>query len=325
MKNYQWKSDLADFLQEFLAEKRISGFKYEGHGRCLSHFDKYYYSRGYTGVHLTKSMMDNFIYGFEFEKASTRYRKEITLNGFAEYLVKRGYTSYVPPVKSGAVKKRRFIPYIFSKEELMRFFTAIVQCPPSPYSNRKMVDPVLFRLLYGTGLRLSEALNLLCREVNLESGTLTIRHAKNNKDRLVPVSGSLVGRFKELFSTLHMFDGDTACFFASSRGGKLDGSTAYLRFRDYLLLSGIPHSKTGPRIHDLRHTFAVHSLKRRVLAGDELTNIIPYLAAYMGHSDFRGTQYYLRLTADLYPDIVDKTEAEFGYVIPGGGIHGQGE
>ena len=61
MKNYQWKSALADFLQEFLAEKRISGFKYEEHGRCLSHFDKYYYSRGYTGVHLTKSMTDNFI------------------------------------------------------------------------------------------------------------------------------------------------------------------------------------------------------------------------------------------------------------------------
>ncbi|MBU3101906.1 hypothetical protein KPL44_21895 [Clostridium sp. DSM 17811] len=56
------------------------------------------------------------------------------------------------------------------------------------------------------------------------------------------------------------------------------------------------------------------------MAGEELTNILPYLAAYMGHSDFRGTQYYLRLTGDLYPNIISSTEAAFNYVIPKGGI-----
>jgi len=73
------------------------------------------------------------------------------------------------------------------------------------------------------------------------------------------------------------------------------------------------------RFHDLRHNYAVKCLKRWVLAGEELTNLLPYLAAYMGHSDFRGTQYYLRLTADLYPDIISRIEADFGYVIPEGG------
>jgi hypothetical protein len=58
-----------------------------------------------------------------------------------------------------------------------------------------------------------------------------------------------------------------------------------------------------------------------VLSGKELTNLMPYLAAYMGHTDFRGTQYYLRLTADLYPDIIAKTEATFGYLIPEGVIY----
>jgi hypothetical protein len=56
-----------------------------------------------------------------------------------------------------------------------------------------------------------------------------------------------------------------------------------------------------------------------VLSGGELTTLMPYLAAYMGHADFRGTQYYLRLTSDLYPDIIRRTEAEFGFVIPEGG------
>ena len=66
----------------------------------------------------------------------------------------------------------------------------------------------------------------------------------------------------------------------------------------------------------LRHTYCCHCLKKWVLKGQDLTNLLPYLAAYMGHTDFRGTQYYLRLTADLYPDIVEKIEATSGYLIP---------
>jgi len=75
----------------------------------------------------------------------------------------------------------------------------------------------------------------------------------------------------------------------------------------------------------LSHNFAVSCLKKWVLSGEELTNIMPYLAAYMGHADFRGTQYYLRLTADLYPDIISHTEAEFGYTIPEGGFLNEGK
>ena len=71
----------------------------------------------------------------------------------------------------------------------------------------------------------------------------------------------------------------------------------------------------------IRHVFAVHCLKKWVLSGEELTNLMPYLAAYMGHTDFRGTQYYLRLTADLYPDIIAKTEALYSYLIPEGVIY----
>jgi len=87
------------------------------------------------------------------------------------------------------------------------------------------------------------------------------------------------------------------------------------------LAADISHTLNGPRIHDLRHSYCVHCLKKWVLSGEELTNLMPYLAAYMGHTDFRGTQYYLRLTADLYPDIIAKTEALYGYLIPEGVIY----
>lgn len=316
-KNYQWKSDMAALLKAFLNEKKMIGFKYNSQTRELEHFDTYYYYSGYTGIRLTRSMLDTFIYR-EFEKPSTHYKKEILMKDFACFLQKRGYSVYVPPIKTRPTKRSSHIPYIFTKKELECFFTAIDSYPITKTNNRNIIDPVLFRLLYGTGLRLSEALNLEIKDVNLEDGILTIRHAKNNKDRLVPMAKSLTDRMVSMAESIHRFSEKTSFFFPNTKGNIIDQSTIYTRFRDYLLMADITHTKAGPRVHDLRHNFSVKCLKKWVLSGEDITNIMPYLAAYLGHSDFRGTQYYLRLTADLYPDIISKTEAEFGYVIPKG-------
>jgi len=314
--SYQYKSDIAKLLQSYLTEKQMTGFKFEKQGRELERFDDYYYRNGYMGVKLTKSMTDRFIYGITYEKQSTHYKKEILLNSFAEFLIRQGHQVYIPPIKSAPKKRCSHIPYIFSKDELKRFFLAIDKFPSNTQTNRDSVDPVLFRLLYGCGLRVSEALNLQLKDIDLKTGTITILHTKNNKNRLVPIAVSLVERFRKLLVKLHTFSDKSTYFFISPTGGRLDKSTVYCRFRDYLLMAEISHTLRGPRVHDLRHVFAVHCLKKWVLSGEELTNLMPYLAAYMGHSDFRGTQYYLRLTADLYPDIIKKTEAAFGYLIP---------
>ena len=318
---YQYKSDMKELLQCYLSQKQMTGFKFEKQGRQLERFDDYYYRNGYSGVKLTKFMTERFIYDASYEKQSTHYKKEILLNSFSEFLIQQGYSVYVPPIKSAPAKRCSHIPYIFSKEELRRFFKAIDGYPQATQTNRNSVDPVLFRLLYGCGLRLSEALNLQLKDIDFKTGTLTILHAKNNKDRLVPIANSLIERFQKLLYKLHTFSGGSTYFFISPTGGRLDKSTVYCRFRDYLLMADISHTKNGPRVHDLRHCYSVYCLKKWVLSGEELTNLMPYLAAYMGHADFRGTQYYLRLTADLYPDIIAKTEAAFGYLIPEEATH----
>ncbi len=190
-------------------------------------------------------------------------------------------------------------------------------------SYRNAVDPVLFRFLYSTGVRISEALNLVLNDVNVDSGTVTIRAAKNMKDRLIPMADSLTKRILSFANGFHRYsDGGMWLFPGYHNGtmGQMDKSTAYNHFRDYLVMAGIPHTAVGPRIHSFRHGFAVKCLKKWVLAGNDLTVMLPYLSAYMGHSDFRATQYYLRLTSDLYPEIVRRVEAEFGYVIPEGEI-----
>jgi integrase/recombinase XerD len=80
--------------------------------------------------------------------------------------------------------------------------------------------------------------------------------------------------------------------------------------------AGISHSGKGPRLHDFRHTFAVHCLKKWVLDEEDITNLLPYLSAFLGHVDLRGTQHYLRLTADLYPKIIASVEQNFSTLIP---------
>lgn len=315
MINYIWKSTLADQMQEYLVLKRMTGFKYKGQGRMMEVFDQYCYDTGFNGDRLNIELVDGFCYGISYEKASTRYEKEKLLSGLAEYLCTMGFPSYICPKKSSP-KINQYTPYIFSENELSKLFQAADEYPSHPLSNRHIVDSIMFRLIYGCGLRLSEALNLKFKDVDVTEGTLTILQSKNNKDRKIPMAESMINRCKKYNKEMHPFNEPDIYYFKSSHNRRLDGSTAYRRFREYLWHAGIPHSGHGPRIHDLRHVYCIHCLKRWVLAGKDLTNLFPYLSAYLGHADFRGTQYYLRLTADLYPEILIKTEAALGYIIP---------
>jgi len=317
-------SDLSGMMDSFLNEKRMTGYKYSNQEKLLIRFDNYFDRNGYTGIRITKSMVDDFIYSPQ-EQPSTHYFKECLLRDFALFLIRQGYREvYVAKTKSAPVKKCSHIPYIFTEKEMRHIFTAVDDWQDSFYTNRHMVDPVLFRLLYGTGMRVSETLNIMLKDFDGINGVLTVYHAKNNKDRLIPLAPSLTNRIDKFMKVFHKYSQDASYLFQSPRKGKMDQSTVYRRFRQYLQCANIPHTDAGPRVQDFRHNFAVKCLKKWVLAGEELTNLLPYLAAYMGHSDFRGTQYYLRLTADLYPDIINRFEAGFGHVIPKGGPANEG-
>ena len=320
-KVYEWRSGIAEAAQNFISLKRQTGMKFEIQERYLRHFDTFYYSNGFEGTTLTKEIVNDFIYAPN-ERPVTHHNKEVLMREFAIYLVDRGYHAYVTKVKT-KLPRSKFVPRIFTDDETRRMFKAIDNYPQTQRSYRNAVDPVLFRFLYGTGVRISEALNLVLNDINLESGIATIRAAKNMKDRLIPMADSLTKRIVIFMNNFHRYSDSKMWLFPSCQNGtmgQMDKSTAYNHFRDYLLMADIPHTAVGPRIHSFRHGFAVKCLKKWVVDGNDLTVLLPYLSAYMGHSDFRATQYYLRLTSDLYPEIVRRVETEFGYVIPEGGI-----
>ena len=318
---YEWKSVFAEAAQNFISLQRQTGMKFEMQERYLRHFDTFYYCNGFEGATLTKGMIFEFIY--DKNESSTSHRnKEIVMRNFAIYLADRGYTAYIPELRT-VIPRCKFVPQILTDAEMCRFFAAIDNYPLKKQSYRNSVDPVLFRFLYGTGVRISEALNIILSDVDAKTGVVTVHDGKNGKDRLLPMADGLTKRIISFMNSFHSCNDSNMWLFPACKDGimgRMDKSTAYNHFRDYLLMADIPHTAVGPRIHSLRHGFAVKCLKKWVLAGNDLNVMLPYLSAYMGHADFRGTQYYLRLTSDLYPDILKKVEAEFGYVIPEGGL-----
>jgi integrase len=180
-----------------------------------------------------------------------------------------------------------------------------------------MVDPVLFRVLYGAGLRVSEALTVNLSDVDTRVGTLRIRDSKNGESRTVPVTRRLTAMLEGYITAAHPApESSDYVFYTVTAGRPINQSTVYVRFRGYLADASIPHFTGGPHPHSLRHGFAVANLRRWAAQDANLSVMLPYLACYMGHADLRGTQYYLRLTADAYPEVIARAQLRFGYVIP---------
>ena len=168
------------------------------------------------------------------------------------------------------------------------------------------------------GLRSSEARSLKVADVDLERGILTINQSKNGNSRLVPMSDSLTERCQIFSKQVHLHSSAEDYYFPVLEGKPMQKRILYHNFRRFLWKAGISHGGIGrgPRIHDFRHTYAVHCLKKWAEEEKDLTAYLPILKTYMGHYSFKETAYYLRMTADVFPHIQLKLEAHYLEIIP---------
>ena len=174
-------------------------------------------------------------------------------------------------------------------------------------------------MLYGCGLRISEALNLKIKDIDLKNGLVYIKDSKNHKCRTLPMDNSLISFCDNYSKRIHPVYKDDDYFFESPSGGKYYKSSVYHHFRKILFNCGISHGgrrNGGPRLHDLRHTFCVYSLRQFLEKGVNYRAALPILSVYMGHSKLSSTAKYLRLTAEAYPEITQKLESQYGNIIP---------
>jgi site-specific recombinase XerD len=312
-------------MERLVREKRASGYKYDTPARVLKDLDDFLCGTTIKSNELPKALVDQWLAQNLHEQASTQQRRIILVRQLARLMIRLGHPAYVPPKGLGPRRSYVFSPRILTRAEVRQIIHAVDNLPPSPKSPlRHIILPEVFRLLYGCGFRLSEVLNLKVRDVDLQQGVITVRQGKFGKDRLVPPSIEMVERLRRYAGelekrTLARQEPD-AYFFPSARQAAWGSTTIYHLFRKALLHCGIPHGGRGkgPRVHDLRHTFAVHRLLQWYEEGADLNAKLPFLVAYLGHKDFTGTQKYLHLTAELFPHLTARMNQQFGGVIPQG-------
>jgi site-specific recombinase XerD len=312
-------------MERLVREKRASGYKYDTPAWVLKDLDQFLCGTTLTSNELPKHLVTQWLAQHPQEKPSTQQRRIILVRQLARLMIRLGYAAYLPPNGMGPRRSYVFSPRILTHVEMHRIIAAVDALPPSPKSPlRHLILPEVFRLLYGCGFRLSEVLTLKNEDVDLQQGVITVQQGKFGKDRLVPPSIDMVERLRcyddQLKKRALASRAPGAYFFPSKGQAPWHGSTIYHLFRTVLLQSGIAHGGRGkgPRIHDLRHTFAVHRLLLWYEEGADLNAKMPFLVAYLGHKDFTGTQKYLHLTAELFPNLTARMNEQFGGVIPAG-------
>ena len=312
-----FQSVLAPLMDRFLQEKRACGYVYHEPFRILHRLDDFLVQQGLETLELPQGLARNWLAKKPHESASTQQQRITIVRQFSKFLLTAGCSAYVPD-STVAARKSIFVPRMLTEEELRKFFRAVDALEPTARSPlRHLIMPEVFRLLYGCGFRVREVLSLRIRDVDLNQGIITVRQGKFRKDRLVPPAMSLVNRLRKYAGHFDSRPPD-AVFFPGPNGRPFALRTVYTLFREMLLQCGIPHAGRGkgPRIHDYRHLFALHTLRRWYRDGEDLDAKLPLLATYLGHQHLAGTQRYLHLTSEIFPEITARVQAAFGEVIP---------
>jgi integrase/recombinase XerD len=310
-------SPLGSLLKQYIAHRRMRGYKSAGSEEDIRQFDVYVAASPAKTGRLTKELVETYITRRPGEKPSTQCHRVSTVRCFGKYLVRCGIDAYVLPNGVLSVSKYGFVPYVFSTEEVARLMSAADLLPYRACSpQRHIVMPMMFRLIYGCGLRISEAIKLRIEDVDLQTGVLLVRTAKFNKDRYVPMAHSLLQRCQNYAKHLALKSNVQSPFLPSPTRGVYCKNTVGYAFRQCLLMASIPHTDDGPTVHSLRHSFAVHNLMKWNTAAMDVNALLPYLSAYMGHENLLGTERYLRLTVEMFPEMRDHISAGCSWIMP---------
>lgn len=313
MSDLTFKSGLAPYMIGLIKQRQAIGYKYGMQIDMLIRFDEFCAEFFPDEITITKAMLDIWATKKSYEAPGTLRNRVTVISHLAKYMSSLGVEAYVYPTNE-LPKEPKYIPHIFSEKELVNFFRQVDCCHYSPeVPNRHLIMPVLFRTLYCCGLRPGEVVRLKTEDVDLENGVLLIRESKNDNDRYVPMSDKLAEMYRDYAANVHGEFSVYEYFFPASDGGMIPMNNIYSNFRRFLYKAGISHGGKGkgPRLYDFRHTFAVHCLRHLILSGKNPAVYHQALKTYMGHSFFKYTAYYLRLTNDMFPDIREKVTAYY--------------
>ena len=301
-----FRSILKDEMVSFMKVLKLSisaSDTYRAYQRTLSDFDSFLYEEELAVKKLDAGQIKRWIDGFNV-RPSTKSNKLTHIRRFAGYLSSLGIETSMPEMPRKAYD---FAPYVYSADEMQRIFEAaddmVLSCPNS---RRAAEFPLLLRMLYGCGFRLGEAIALKWDDIDLCAGVVTVKAAKNQKQRLVPMCDELT-RILKLYKTAPYFNMQNCnLLFKTNDGRPCSKATHWSVFNRILCELGIKTSQNakyrsqGPCIHSLRHTFTMHCLLKAEAEGRGFMDTVPFLSTYLGHSGLMETDKYLQARHELY-------------------------
>jgi len=289
-------SPLAGHLEDYLRLRRGLGFQLGRHGQVLPHFAAYLDANGATTV--TVELATAWARQPEGIKPITVDFRISAVRGFARYLHAIDPAHQIPPAGLLAAPRRRPAPYIYSPEEIAKVLEAAGRLKPPL---RAGTYQTLLGLLATTGMRCGEAFALARSDVDLVEGLVTVRHAKFDRMRLVPLHRSVTAELGAYATTRDLLCPAPRCdrFFVSVTGRPLRRGDAGAIFRDITTAVGLRTDSVHPRIHDLRHTLAVRTLIDGHRSGEDISSLLPVLSTYLGHVEPANTYWYLSAVPEL--------------------------
>ena len=316
--SYSYHGNLAKYIAALFECKNLLGYPYNSSARILKHFDSYCIEHWPDESTITKEMGLGWATIKEYEHPNGLMRRISPVRQLAKYMHSIGVDAYIIPPKIPH-KQTRYVPHIYTAAELSAFFSSVDSCRTSPFSKgRHLVIPVIFRLIYCCGLRLSEARLLHVTDVDLFKGSVYVRQSKGHKDRLVYLSDDLIQLCTVYDEKIKRLIPDREAFFPNQEGKFYNIATIDCWFHEFWdHLPAAKHcSGNLPRVHDFRHSFAVKRLNLWVEEGKDINAYLPYLSIYLGHVHQVDTDYYLHLVPEFYPIFREKAGRISADILP---------
>lgn len=317
-------SVLAQEMDDYIRFRRAGGVKFETAETDFNTFDKYLIEKDYKSETLNRDIVMAYLSLKDGERMTNLAQRVTLIRGFVNYLknVKKYEETFtnIPGISYKGCQE--YVPYIFTEEEITKIFEGSTNCDLYKHTilpNIKNIIPCAIKMLYCTGMRVGELCNLKVEDVDIEKGLIYIREAKNYNKRIVTMSESLKKEVIRYCNESNNCKLSGVYFFdvgLSRKDGQMNSDLIYFYFRQILKKVEIKHKGKGygPRLHDLRHTFCCHSLKKLSKLDGDINAYIVYLSTFMGHKSLRETQKYIWLTNDLFKDTNDKLESYTSFI-----------
>jgi integrase/recombinase XerD len=306
-----FQSALGPEMHQLLALRHSLGYQDKVLGTHFAAFDRYFFAHGRTDPWLTHDIVEAWVASDPQLTAAARARRYSALRVLARFVAEQHPQTYVPGPTPGLTST--FRPHIYSPAEIHALLDEATRLRPAG-SLRPHTYVTLIGLLYCTGLRVSEALALRLADVELDEDLLIIRNAKFHKSRAVVLQPNVkqaLTSYLQARRQKHHREDPEAPFFVNEWRRPCSYGTVVKTFLDIARSARIRGAPTqrGPRLHDLRHTFAVHRLLAWYRDGGDVQARLPLLSTYMGHVCLVSTQVYLNITAELLQEAASRFHA----------------